>query len=76
MDLRNFDPEFVREPVPGKSATSVASIHECLTNVFCCVAASVGKSATGGGKLISASVIEADNAFQGFSYVPPADEYL
>ncbi|ELU03722.1 hypothetical protein CAPTEDRAFT_172316 [Capitella teleta] len=54
MDLRNFDPEFVREPVP----------------------ASVGKSATGGGKLISASVIEADNAFQGFSYVPPADEYL
>lgn len=51
MDLRNFDPEFVREPVP----------------------ASVGKSATMNNN-ISASVIEADHAFEGFSYVPPADE--
>ncbi|XP_052088405.1 serine/threonine-protein kinase Sgk1-like isoform X1 [Mytilus californianus] len=51
LDLKHFDPEFVREPVP----------------------ASVGKSA-GGGKMVSASVMEADNMFQGFSYVPPAED--
>ncbi|XP_002730613.1 serine/threonine-protein kinase Sgk3-like [Saccoglossus kowalevskii] len=47
MDLRHFDPEFVREPVPQ----------------------SVGKSMDHNG--VSASVQEADNAFMGFSYVPP-----
>ena len=51
LDLKHFDPEFVREPVP----------------------ASVGKSA-GGSKMVSASVMEADNMFQGFSYVPPAED--
>lgn len=35
--------------------------------------ASVGKSA-GGSKMVSASVMEADNMFQGFSYVPPAED--
>jgi len=50
MDLKHFDPDFVREPVP----------------------ASVGKSATA--VHISASVQEADNAFEGFSYVPAAEE--
>ncbi|XP_077991813.1 serine/threonine-protein kinase Sgk1-like [Glandiceps talaboti] len=48
MDLKHFDPEFVREPVPG----------------------SVGRSLDP--SAISASVQEADNAFVGFSYVPPA----
>ncbi|KAI8495889.1 PREDICTED: serine/threonine-protein kinase Sgk3-like isoform X2 [Branchiostoma belcheri] len=48
LDLKHFDPEFVREPVPG----------------------SVGKS-TG---VISASVQEADAAFMGFSYAPPAED--
>ncbi|XP_062589666.1 serine/threonine-protein kinase Sgk1-like isoform X2 [Saccostrea cucullata] len=51
LDLKHFDPEFVREPVP----------------------ASVGKS-VGSCKLVSASVMEADNMFQGFSYVPPAED--
>ncbi|XP_064487000.1 serine/threonine-protein kinase Sgk1-like isoform X2 [Ornithodoros turicata] len=46
MDLKNIDPEFIKEPVP----------------------ASVGKSQT-----MSASVQDADNAFQGFSYAPPMD---
>ncbi|EEC06314.1 serine/threonine protein kinase, putative [Ixodes scapularis] len=46
MDLKNIDPEFVREPVP----------------------ASVGRSQT-----MSASVQDADTAFQGFSYAPPMD---
>jgi hypothetical protein len=42
---------------------------------FCCyiLTASVGKSA-GGSKMVSASVMEADNMFQGFSYVPPAED--
>lgn len=35
--------------------------------------ASVGKS-MGSCKLVSASVMEADNMFQGFSYVPPAED--
>lgn len=51
LDLKHFDPEFVREPVP----------------------ASVGKS-PGLNKLVSASVMEADGMFQGFSYVPPAED--
>ncbi|XP_060069915.1 serine/threonine-protein kinase Sgk1-like [Ylistrum balloti] len=51
LDLKHFDPEFVREPVP----------------------ASVGKS-MGTSKLVSASVMEADSMFQGFSYVPPAED--
>ncbi|KAK3596784.1 hypothetical protein CHS0354_038786, partial [Potamilus streckersoni] len=51
LDLKHFDPEFVREPVP----------------------ASVGKSASGN-KMVSASVIEADGMFQGFTYVPPAED--
>lgn len=46
MDLKNIDPEFVREPVP----------------------ASVGRS-----QAMSASVQDADTAFQGFSYAPPMD---
>ena len=52
LDLKHFDPEFVREPVP----------------------ASVGRSATNGSKLVSASVMEADAVFEGFSYVPPAED--
>lgn len=51
LDLRHFDPEFVREPVP----------------------ASVGKSPAIN-KLVSASVMDADGMFQGFSYVPPAED--
>ncbi|KAJ8306134.1 hypothetical protein KUTeg_016679, partial [Tegillarca granosa] len=51
LDLKHFDPEFVREPVP----------------------ASVGKSA-GCYKTVSASVMEADGMFQGFSYVPPSED--
>lgn len=50
MDLKHFDPEFVREPVP----------------------ASVGKSA--GSQVVSASVQEADNVFEGFSYVPSSED--
>lgn len=49
MDLKHFDPEFVREPVPASVARS-------------------------GDILVSASVQEADNAFEGFSYVPPAED--
>ena len=52
LDLRHFDPEFVREPVP----------------------ASVGRSGSSVGKLVSASVMEADAVFDGFSYVPPAED--
>ncbi|XP_076439808.1 serine/threonine-protein kinase Sgk2-like isoform X2 [Babylonia areolata] len=53
LDLRHFDPEFVREPVP----------------------ASVGRSGgCSSGKLVSASVMEADAVFDGFSYVPPAED--
>ncbi|PVD23395.1 hypothetical protein C0Q70_16664 [Pomacea canaliculata] len=52
LDLRHFDPEFVREPVP----------------------ASVGKSVGSSYKLVSASVMEADGVFEGFSYVPPAED--
>ncbi|XP_022246432.1 serine/threonine-protein kinase Sgk1-like [Limulus polyphemus] len=44
LDLKNIDPEFIKEPVP----------------------ASVGKS-----QGMSASVQDADMAFQGFSYAPP-----
>ncbi|GFO10851.1 serine/threonine-protein kinase sgk1-like [Plakobranchus ocellatus] len=51
LDLKHFDPEFVREPVP----------------------ASVGRSA-GNSKLVSASVMEADAVFEGFSYVPPSED--
>lgn len=47
MDLRHFDPEFVREPVPQSVAQTADSA------------------------MISASVQEADDAFEGFSYVPP-----
>ena len=52
LDLRHFDPEFVREPVP----------------------ASVGRSGGSSCKLVSASVMEADAVFEGFSYVPPAED--
>jgi len=51
MDLKHFDNEFTREPVP----------------------ASVGKTPGG---MVSASVAEADMAFEGFSYVPaPQDAF-
>ncbi|XP_050403575.1 serine/threonine-protein kinase Sgk1 isoform X2 [Patella vulgata] len=50
LDLKHFDPEFVREPVP----------------------ASIGKY--GSCKMVSASVVEADGVFEGFSYVPPAED--
>lgn len=52
LDLRHFDPEFVREPVP----------------------ASVGRSGGSSYRLVSASVMEADGVFEGFSYVPPAED--
>ncbi|XP_076462189.1 serine/threonine-protein kinase Sgk2-like isoform X2 [Babylonia areolata] len=53
LDLRHFDQEFVREPVPN----------------------SVGRSGgSSGGRLVSSSVMEANAAFDGFSYVPPHDE--
>lgn len=52
LDLKHFDPEFVREPVPG----------------------SVGKSADS--NFVSASVDDPDDAFVGFTYVPPSDEVL
>ncbi|XP_071119571.1 serine/threonine-protein kinase Sgk1-like [Haliotis cracherodii] len=51
LDLKHFDPEFVREPI----------------------SASIGRSA-GSCKLVSASVMEADGVFEGFSYVPPAED--
>ncbi|XP_064625449.1 serine/threonine-protein kinase Sgk1-like [Lineus longissimus] len=51
MDLKHFDREFVREPVP----------------------ASVGKTVDSN-KMVSASVLEADDAFEGFSYVPPSED--
>lgn len=41
-----------------------------FTSVF---SASVGKS-PGLNKMVSASVMEADGMFQGFSYVPPAED--
>ncbi|XP_030839064.1 serine/threonine-protein kinase Sgk1 [Strongylocentrotus purpuratus] len=47
MDVKNIDPEFVREPVPN----------------------SVGKSVDP--NTVSASVQDADNVFEGFTYVPP-----
>ncbi|ESP05450.1 hypothetical protein LOTGIDRAFT_181288 [Lottia gigantea] len=50
LDLKHFDPEFVREPVP----------------------ASIGKY--GSCKMVSASVVEADGVFEGFSYVPPSED--
>merc|ERR1719422_2678548 len=52
LDLKHFDPEFVREPVP----------------------ASVGRSGPNSSRLVSASVMEADGVFEGFSYVPPASD--
>ncbi|KAK3728890.1 hypothetical protein QZH41_010188 [Actinostola sp. cb2023] len=52
LDLKHFDPEFVREPVPG----------------------SVGKSADS--NFVSASVDDPDDAFVGFTYVPPSEETL
>jgi len=54
LDLKHFDPEFVREPVP----------------------ASVGKSGPISSRLVSASVVEADGVFAGFSYVPNPDEHF
>ncbi|XP_074642748.1 serine/threonine-protein kinase Sgk1-like [Tubulanus polymorphus] len=51
LDLKHFDPEFVREPVPQSVGKSVDSGH-----------------------MISASVLEADNAFLGFSYAPPIQD--
>ncbi|KAL8598564.1 Serine/threonine-protein kinase Sgk1 [Nucella lapillus] len=53
LDLRHFDQEFVRMPVPGSVERSGGSL---------------------GGRFVSASVMEANAAFDGFSYVPPADE--
>ncbi|KAM7451879.1 Serine/threonine-protein kinase Sgk1 [Porites harrisoni] len=50
LDLKHFDPEFVREPVPG----------------------SVGKSADSA--FLSASVDDPDDAFVGFTYVPPTED--
>lgn len=50
LDLKHFDPEFVREPVPA-SVTKVGENHG-----------------------ISASVDETDDAFVGFTYVPPSDD--
>ncbi|XP_013080258.1 serine/threonine-protein kinase Sgk2-like isoform X2 [Biomphalaria glabrata] len=52
LDLKHFDPEFVREPVP----------------------ASVGRSGGQSSKLVSASVMEADGVFEGFSYAPPSED--
>nr|KAG5700781.1 hypothetical protein BaRGS_034984 [Batillaria attramentaria] len=52
LDLKHFDPEFVREPVP----------------------ASVGRSGGSSYRLVSASVMEADGVFEGFSYVPPSED--
>ncbi|XP_059149488.1 serine/threonine-protein kinase Sgk1-like isoform X2 [Physella acuta] len=52
LDLKHFDPEFVREPVP----------------------ASIGRSGGQGSRLVSASVMEADGVFEGFSYVPPSED--
>ncbi|XP_014663841.1 PREDICTED: serine/threonine-protein kinase Sgk1-like [Priapulus caudatus] len=51
MDLRHFDPEFVREPVPQSVGASAGHLTH-----------------------ISASVQEADEAFMGFSYAPPAED--
>jgi len=50
LDLKHFDPEFVREPVPA-SVTKADGSHA-----------------------ISASVDETDDAFVGFTYVPPSDD--
>jgi len=52
MDLKHFDPEFVREPVP----------------------ASVTKSADS--QIVSASVDDPDDAFVGFTYVPPTQDLV
>lgn len=49
LDLKHFDPEFVREPVPA----SVTKVNE--------------------NQMVSASVDDPDDAFVGFTYVPPSD---
>ena len=50
MDLKHFDSEFVREPVPA----SVTKANES--------------------QIVSASVDDPDDAFVGFTYVPPDQE--
>jgi len=50
MDLKHFDPEFVREPVPA----SVTKVNDS--------------------QIVSASVDDPDDAFVGFTYVPPDQE--
>jgi len=49
MDLKHFDPEFVREPVPA----SVTKVND--------------------NQIVSASVDDPDDAFVGFTYVPPCE---
>ncbi|CAG2191168.1 SGK3 [Mytilus edulis] len=59
---------------PLRLRTNVSSAaRSILEGVSIYKITSVGKSA-GGGKMVSASVMEADNMFQGFSYVPPAED--
>lgn len=36
--------------------------------------ASIGRSGGQGSRLVSASVMEADGVFEGFSYVPPSED--
>lgn len=57
--------------MPGLIIYSLSWIA-CLILSFS-VPASLGKSA-GAGKMVSASVMEADSMFLGFSYVPPAED--
>ena len=47
-------------------------IEEKLIAYLAFLVASVGKSV--GSHVVSASVQEADNAFEGFSYVPPSED--
>lgn len=49
LDLKHFDPEFVREPVPQ-------SVGKSQTSNICC------------------SVDDPDDAFLGFTYVPPTED--
>jgi hypothetical protein len=89
MDLKHFDPEFVREPVPRtlypvpKSySLSVFSLPFLLSvNVPCFQISqnasisleSVGKSQNSN---ICCSVGDPDDAFLGFTYVPPSEDLV
>jgi hypothetical protein len=89
MDLKHFDPEFVREPVPRtlypvpKSYSLSVFLSFLSYSLFKIVfkshksasvsLESVGKSQNSN---ICCSVGDPDDAFLGFTYVPPSEDLV